>query len=284
MRPIVAGTGYTGVRILAALADSIGINRQSVPDIETQEFFVRDLDKESVSPIVVNEACTMIYSIPPAVEPEVATRLERLLAAISPSLQRVVYLSTTGVYGDQQGRLTDETAVLSPANAREKRRLADEQRLLEYGEEHDCDIVILRVPGIYGPGRLSVDRIQSGTVFIEESDAHPGNRIHVEDLVRCCIAALNASTPAGIYNVGDGDHRSSIAFATTVANLAGLKSPKTVSRKTANETFSELRLSFLHESRTLDTSKMRKFLCEPHYTNPEDGIRVSLIEDGILTA
>jgi nucleoside-diphosphate-sugar epimerase len=218
----------------------------------------------------------MIYSIPPANDAASATRLEKLLGAISPTLHRAVYLSTTGVYGDQEGKLTDETTELSPANERAKRRLADEQRLLEYGAKNNCDIVILRVPGIYGPGRLGVDRINAGTVFIQESDAHPGNRIHVEDLVRCCTAAIQPTIPAGIYNVGDGDHRSSIAFATTVAKLADLNLPTTVSRETANETFSELRLSFLRESRTLDTSKMRRYLCEPHYTNPEDGIRESL--------
>ncbi len=283
MRSIVAGTGYTGARILTTLAGSVGINRQPPADIETQDFFVRDLDQDSVAAIVLNEPGAMIYSIPPAVEPAGKTRLERLLDSIQPELQRAVYLSTTGVYGDQQGRLSDETTELSPTNARAKRRLADEQRLLEYGNKHDCDIIILRVPGIYGPGRLGLDRIQSGTVFIDESDAHPGNRIHVEDLVRCCLAAIKTTTPAGIYNVGDGDHRSSTAFATAVAKLAGLQPPKTVSRTTANETFSELRLSFLRESRTLDTTKMRKFLCEAHYANPEDGIRASLIEDGMLS-
>ncbi len=283
MQAIVAGTGYTGARILAALAGSVGINRQSPADVEPQDFFVRDLDQDSVAAIVLNEPGAMIYSIPPAVEPASKTRLERLLDSIRPELQRVVYLSTTGVYGDQQGKLTDETTELSPANARAKRRLADEQRLLEYGNKHDCDIIILRVPGIYGPGRLGVDRIQSGTVFIDESDAHPGNRIHVEDLVRLSIAALNPSTPAGIYNVGDGDHRSSIAFATTVAKLAGLDPPKTVSRKTANETFSEIRLSFLRESRILDTTKMLEVLGKPRHSNSADGIRASLIEDGLLS-
>jgi nucleoside-diphosphate-sugar epimerase len=281
MRSIVAGTGYTGARIVEALANSVGINRQAPAGIDVQNFFVRDLDQDSVAPIVLNEPGAMIYSIPPAANPASATRLERLLDAIEPTLGRTVYLSTTGVYGDQQGRLTDETTALSPANERAKHRLADEQRLFEYGEEKNCDIVILRVPGIYGPNRLGIDRIRSGTVFIEESDAHPGNRIHVEDLVRCCIAAIKPTTPAGIYNVGDGDHRSSTAFATTVAELSGLQPPKTVSRAIAIDTFSELRLSFLRESRTLDTTKMRKFLCEPHYSNPEDGIEASLAEDGL---
>jgi nucleoside-diphosphate-sugar epimerase len=283
MQCIVAGTGYTGARVLAALGGGVGLNRQSPPDIGERDFFVRDLDQTSIEPVVMNERSEMIYSIPPALDDADATRLERLLQAIQPALLRTVYLSTTGVYGDQQGSLTDESATLATMNARAQRRLADEQRLLDYGRQRNCEIVILRVPGIYGPGRLGIERIQSGTVFIKEADAYPGNRIHVEDLVRCCIAALQPETPPGIYNVGDGDHRSSITFATNIAELAGLQPPPTVSRATANETFSELRLSFLRESRILDTTKMREVLgVEPHYSNPEDGIRASLMEDGLL--
>jgi nucleoside-diphosphate-sugar epimerase len=282
MQCIVAGTGYTGARILEALPGSVGLNRQPPPAIGTQAFLIRDLDQTAIEPLVLEEAATMIYSIPPAVESSGKTRIERLLDAVSPTLQRIVYLSTTGVYGNQQGKRTDETAELLASNARATRRLADEQRLFRYGEDHDCDIVILRIPGIYGPGRLGIDRIQSGTVFIREADAYPGNRIHVEDLVLCCVAAVKPTTPAGIYNVGDGDHRSSIAFANTVARLAGLDTPTTISRKQANETFSELRLSFLRESRLLDTTRMCEVLGEPHYSDPEDGIRASLTEDELL--
>jgi nucleoside-diphosphate-sugar epimerase len=226
----------------------------------------------------------MIYSIPPAPEPAGTTRLGQMLRAIQPALQRVVYLSTAGVYGDQRGRLTDEYTPVSAVNSRAKRRLADEHLLLEYCDRHDCAAVILRVPGIYGPGRLGIKRIQSATPFIREEDAYPGNRIHVDDLVRCALAALRPETPAGVYNVGDGDHRSSIAFAATVAELAGLQAPTAISRTEAMETFSDLRLSFLREARTLDTTKMRDLLrVVPRYGNPEDGIRASLSEDGLLT-
>jgi nucleoside-diphosphate-sugar epimerase len=227
----------------------------------------------------------MIFSIPPAPDTTGTTRLGQMLQAIQPALQRVVYLSTTGVYGDQQGRLTDEYTPVSAVNTRAKRRLADEQLLLGYCGRHDCEAVILRVPGIYGPGRLGIKRIQSATPFIKEEDAYPGNRIHVDDLVRCAIAAIRPATPAGVYNVGDGDHRSSIAFATTVAELAGVQTPTGISRAEAIETFSDLRLSFLREARTLDTTKMRNVLrVVPRYSNPEDGIRASLLEDGLLTA
>ena len=283
MQCIIAGTGYTGARLLTAIDGSVSVSRQPLPTIGASPCYVRDLDQTSVEPVALDDRYAMICCIPPAVEEANETRLERLLHALHPPLQRIVYLSTTGVYGDQQGRLTDEATPPAPSNARARRRLTDEKTLLNYDNEHDCEIVILRVPGIYGPGRLGIDRIQSGTTFIDEADAYPGNRIHVDDLVQCCIAAIQTNVPAGVYNVGDGDHRSSTAFATLVTDLAGLKPPHTISRKEANATFSELRLSFLRESRTLDTTKMREVLgVEPRYGDVEDGIRASLIDDGIL--
>ena len=186
-------------------------------------------------------------------------------------------------YKSEKGKLTDESAPIAPANERAKRRVSDEQLLLDYGSQHDCEIVILRVPGIYGPGRVGIERIKGGSPFIDEVEAYPGNRIHVEDLLRCCIAALRPETPAGIYNVGDGDNRSSTAFASRVAELAGIPLPPTISRAKANETFSELALSFLRESRILDITKMRAVMgVVPRYGDADDGIRASLLEDGLL--
>ena len=275
---IVAGTGYTGARLFAALDHSVGINRHQPVELSSRDFIIRNLDEDSIEPVDLQVRRSMVYSIPPSTNDAGNTRLQRLLGAIQPALQRIVYLSTTGVYGDQQGKLTDESAELLAVNARAKRRLTDEQMLHHYADDNDCEIVILRVPGIYGPGRLGISRIQDGTKFIAEADAHPGNRIHVEDLVTCCIAALSPETPPGVYNVGDGDHRSSIEFASCVAKLAGLALPPTVSRAEANESFSELRLSFLRESRILDTTKMREILgVVPRYENVEDGIKASLL-------
>jgi len=277
MRCIVAGTGYTGARLLAALGQAVGLNRHQPAEFGNRDFLVRDLDDSAIEPVVLQARGTMVYCVPPATGKAEHTRLQRLLSAIRPALRRVVYLSTTGVYGDQRGRRTTETTALAAVNSRAKRRLADEQTLRDYAAQHDCEIIVLRVPGIYGPGRLGINRIQDGTKFIQEADAYPGNRIHVDDLVTCCIAALSPATPVGVYNVGDGDHRSSIAFANRVAALAGLPLPPTVTRAEADTTFSDLRLSFLRESRVLDTTKMREVLgVTPRYGIAEDGIKASL--------
>ena len=138
-------------------------------------------------------------------------------------------------------------------------------------------LIILRVPGIYGPGRLGVGRIESGSANIDEAEANPGNRIHVDDLVSCYEAALDAAVPAGIYNVGDGDHRSATWFAAEVARQCGLAAPPTISRARAETEFSAMRLSFLGESRRIDTTRMREILgVTPRYEDPSLGIAASL--------
>ena len=105
----------------------------------------------------------------------------------------------------------------------------------------------------------------------------PANRIHVEDLTRCCVTALTTEVAAGIYNVGDGDHRSATWFSLTVASLAGVPSPPQISYQEALQTFAEGRLAYIAQSRRLNS---RKLLDEMgamiSYSNAEDGIRASL--------
>ena len=284
---VVAGTGYTGGRVLASIDDAIGIGRgarQGLADGEQPaRFFARDLDAQPIETIRLLGRCSLLYTIPPAQDPAGDARLAGLTDAMVPPPQRIVYLSTSGVYGDRQGALTAESISPAPQTDRARRRAASEQQLLRICRKTDCDAVILRVPGIYGPGRLRLEQLRSGMPVLTEKDAHPGSRIHVDDLVRCCIAALQPATPPGIYNIGDGDFRSSTWFAKKVAELAGITPPPQISRETAERTLSPIRLSFLSESRKIDTTKMREVLgVVPHYQDPEDGIRASLIADGLL--
>jgi nucleoside-diphosphate-sugar epimerase len=163
------------------------------------------------------------------------------------------------------------------------RRYRAESMLQEWCSKSATRCIIFRVPGIYGPGRLGIDRISAGAAFIRESDANPGNRIHADDLANASIAALKCNIPGGIYNICDGDHRSGTWFAQTVARLAGLPAPHLISRADALRTLSASRLSFLTESRRLDTQKMLDVLgFKPRFQDAEDGIRASLRETGLL--
>lgn len=275
---VVAGAGYTGGRVVAALGTecAIALRRLATKDASTVRL---DLDRPDPPPLPLPAAYRVLYTIPPAQEAGDDARLERFLGLLDRKPARFVYIGTSGVYGDCNGELVDESRQPRPASTRAKRRLAAETRLGEWADRRGVALVVLRAPGIYGPGRLGIERIRAGAPVIREEDAHPGNRIHVEDLVACCLAALSPQAPAGIYNVSDGDHRSSSWFTGTVARLAGLPPPPVVSREEARRTLPSSRLSFLEESRRLDNRKMREVLgISPRYANAEEGIRASLQE------
>ena len=280
---LVVGAGYVGRRFIARCepGTAVGLSRSGLaPPLQAAVF---DLDNDDALPVFVPERYAVLYTVPPASESSVDTRLQRLLSLLIPAPQRFVYISTTGVYGNRDGALVDEQTPVKPETNRGRRRVAAELLLQSWGTENRCNVVVLRVPGIYGPGRLGTERIERGLPVIAETDAGPGNRIHVDDLVSCCEAALSSKAPAGIYNVGDGDHRTSTWFTNEVAHQCDLDPPPTISMAAAEREFSPMRMSFLKESRRVDTQKMRDVLgVTPKYENPEDGIRASIDEDPSL--
>jgi len=259
---IVVGAGYVGRRVIDELA---------VPGtIELDRTASLDLDTDDALPVALPASYCVLYTVPPSIDHEEDVRLVKLLGMLEPAPERFVYISTSGVYGDCGGALVDETAAVRPTTARAKRRVQAEHCLQEWATGENVRLYILRVPGIYGPGRLGLERIRNLLPIVRESEAYPGNRIHVTDLVSCCIAALCGGAAGGIYNVGDGDHRSSTWFSREVARQAGLPA--------SPETGHEGATRRSDDSRRVATSRMREQLgVTPHYANAEDGIRASLL-------
>lgn len=281
MLTLLAGTGYTGGRVLARLpADAVvGLSRSKIDTDRRVERY--DLDSATTLPLALPSDYAVIYTVPPR-GPAPDERLRGFLSLLEPAPTRFVYISTTGVYGDRHGETVTESTPANPSNERAERRVAAEEQLAAWTSDNDCQLVVLRAPGIYGPGRLGIERIRAGMPVLDESDANPGNRIHVDDLATCCIAALSNDIPAGIYNVGDNDHRSSTWFTSEVARQLGLPSPPRIGRAQAEVEFSPQRLSFMSDSRRIDTTKMREVLgVRPRYANPEDGIHASLAMEGL---
>jgi len=271
MLTLVIGTGYTGGRVLKRLHSAFGLSKSRLASSENTARF--DLDTAVSLPIDLPDLYRILYTVPPAGDSG-DERLQRLLKLLDPAPQSFVYISTTGVYGDCDGANIDETATVSPGTIRARRRVAAERLLTRWAAASGSDLTILRTPGIYGPGRLGEERLKDKEPVLAEADSNPGNRIHVDDLADCCCAALDA--PAGIYNVGDGDHRSATWFASEVARQLGSQQPRQVSRAELARSISSLRMSFLSESRRVDTRKMREVLgLIPTYANAEDGIRAS---------
>lgn len=259
---VVAGAGYTGTRVAARLAmrgPVISLTRKT-PTFE----FAAPFD--------------VIYLVPPPAKGTTDPQLERFLTALPVTPGRLVYISTTGVYGDAGGATVTEETTPAPVNDRARRRLAAEKAVQSWCQTRKVDWVILRVAGIYGPGRLPLERLQRREPVLAESEAGPGNRIHVEDLADiCALALLQPQARNRIYNVSDGNHTTNTAFLGVVAKIAGLPPPPQLPLSELKSHRTDVALSFLGQSRRVDTTRLRQELgFQPRYPSVEAGIRASL--------
>lgn len=288
-RLFIAGCGYVGralVRLRLASRDNAhhfitgtAGSTESIAKLGKLGIAAQRLDLDADSEFELPDTdWSLLYTIPPARTGDTDLRLARLLARLGGNLPtRIVYLSTSGVYGDRQGALTREDEPAAPATGRARRRWDAEQRIRAFCKKHDIDWVILRVPGIYGPGRLRLAAIARGEPLLAEQDCGPGNRIQREDLAHCCQRALLTPASRRIYNVCDDEHASSTAFALEVARQAGLSAPPQIPLAEAQQRFSAMRLSFLLEARRLDNQAMHEMLgVRLRYPGMKEGIAASL--------
>jgi nucleoside-diphosphate-sugar epimerase len=220
------------------------------------------------------------YMVPPAKGSDGDPRLERYLASVEGLPRRIIYLSTTGVYGDRAGAKVDEDTPPAPKTARAARRVAAEHAVREWADSRKVSWCILRVPGIYGPGRLPLDRLRRGEPAIAPQEATPGNRIHVADLVTACVAAgVAGAADRRIFNITDGSEDSLTEYLLRVAAIAALPAPPLVSRAQAARALSETSWSFLAESRRVDNRRMLEELgVALEFRDLDAGIRASLAE------
>ncbi|MDR3684689.1 MAG: NAD-dependent epimerase/dehydratase family protein [Geothrix sp.] len=226
----------------------------------------------------------LVYLAPPSGEGQEDIRLARFLRALGSVRPQVfVYISTTGVYGDTGGAPVDEASPPAPGDDRSRQRLDAEGRVARWCLDRAVRGVVFRVPAIYGPHRLPLDRLRRGEPVLRAEDSGPGNRIHVDDLVEACMAALDRPV-AGVFNLVDGLPESLAAFTARVATLAGLPAPPQVSWAGAQQVLSPGLLSFLRESRRVTSRRAEELGWTPRYGSPGSGIRASLAEMGLAIA
>lgn len=289
---LVVGCGYVGTRFArheASRRPLLAIVRSGPHATELESAGLRtmrvDLDG-AVPPELqasIGDAATsaaLVYLVPPPEGGTADPRLERFLAQLGDRAPAVlVYVSTTGVYGDTGGALVDEQTPLAPGNDRARRRVAAESAATAWCAARGVRCVVLRVPGIYGPHRLPLERLERGEPALRPEDAGPGNRIHVDDLVASIVAAIDDPAAQGAYNVTDGDHSSTTAYLQATADAAGLPPPPLVSKADARARISPGMLAFLLESRRVDNRRLREELgVRLTYPDVQSGIRASLAE------
>jgi len=285
-RYLVAGCGYVGRRLARTLLSRgpvVGLTRSEASAVELDAQGVDavswDLDSaEAPVPRGIGTPSVIYYLVAPPASGTVDTRLKRFLARLPARPARFVYLSTTGVYGDTGGAFVAEDAPLQPATDRAMRRVDAERTTREWCERHGVGWTILRVPGIYGPGRLPIERLKRREPMIRHSEAGYSSRIHVDDLVSACLLAGSAPRAVErIYNVTDGNPTSMTEYFERVATLTGLPPPELVSRAEAEKVLSPGLMSYLAESRRVDSSRIHAELgFTPRFKDLRLGILSSL--------
>jgi nucleoside-diphosphate-sugar epimerase len=240
-----------------------------------------DLDDPSTLKDLRTADTRIYYFAPPPSSGVEDPRMEAFIASLDPAAppEVVVLISTTGVYGDCAGAWVAEDWPSAPQADRAKRRLHAETTLRACGQARRVPVVILRVPGIYGPGRLPVARLRQGLPVLREEESPYSNRIHAEDLARACLAAAIRGRPDGIYNICDGHPSTMTDYFNRVADALGLPRPPAIGLAEARSRMSAGMLSYLEESRRLDNRRMREELgVLPRYPDLATGLAACIEE------
>ncbi|MDD5250036.1 MAG: NAD(P)H-binding protein [Rhodocyclaceae bacterium] len=222
-----------------------------------------DLDRPATLRRLAGLAHAVLHSAPPAAAGTTDVRTRRLIAALrrSRSLpRRLVYIGTSGVYGDCRGARVNETRPLRPATARAQRRADAERQLRAFGRDSGCRVSILRAPGIYAADRLPLERIKRGDPVLRAEDDVYTNHIHAADLGRACLAALRRGRPNRAYHASDDSDVRMGDWFDKLADACDLPRPPRATRAEAVERLPSVMLSFMSESRRLDNARLKNEL------------------------
>jgi nucleoside-diphosphate-sugar epimerase len=285
---LIIGCGYLGER-LARHYLSVGYPVTATTRSPARAEMLRslgcdalrlDLDSDPL-PALPTAGCDLFYLAPPPARGGTDPRSRGLIEALNRDGQprRVLYIGTTGVYGDCGGAWVDETWPPNPAADRARRRLDAETAWRHWSEERGRALVVLRVAGIYGPGRLPLQRLRDGVPMVDRDQAPWTNRIHIDDLVSACVAAMRRGRPGRVYNACDGHPLRMTDYFNRVADAAGLPRPPLVSVDEARTQLSPGMLSYLAESRRLSNRLMLDELgVRLRYPDLDAGLAASLSE------
>jgi nucleoside-diphosphate-sugar epimerase len=226
---------------------------------------VGNLDEPGGLARLAGLADAVLHLAPPPGQGARDTRTQHLLQALARKgrVHRIVYASTSGVYGDAQGAFFDETRAVNPGTDRAQRRVDAEARVRWYGRAFGASVSVLRIPGIYAgdrPGGHPRERLARGTPVLAVDDDVYTNHIHADDLARACVAALHHGLPQRVLHTSDDTELKMGDYFDLAADLCGLPRPPRITRQQAGEQMSAVQLSFMSESRRLDNTRLKREL------------------------
>ena len=238
---------------------------------------VANFDYREDLPVLAVHQQRLFYFMPPQGGGSSDARMTNFCRMLSPDNcpQRIVYMSTSGVYGDCGAELVTEDTPVNPQTSRAKRRISAENQLRDKAGELGFELIILRVTGIYGPGRLPLAQLHKGHQVLRPEDSPVTNRIHSLDLVRICLVAMEHGESGDVFNVCDGQQSSMSEYFIAVADLYDLPRPQQLGWDEAQQVMNPLTLSFLQESRRMTNRHMlEKLGIELLYPTLEEGLTI----------
>ena len=265
-RILIIGCGDIGLRVAKQLCRNYRVFALTSQQSRFSELrglgitpILGDLDKPETLWRLSGLAETVIHLAPPQNigHRDSRTRnLIRILAQGPASLSRLIYVSTTGVYGDHKGGRVSEITPVNPQSERAKRRVDAERVLRLWGPAHGVAVTILRVPGIYAANRLPVERLQARTpALISDEDAY-SNHIQSDDLARLVCAAVYHGKPQRVINACDGGETKMGDYFDEVADAFGLERPARMPAAELQKIVSPMLWSFMRESRRVTNTRL----------------------------
>ena len=253
-RLLIAGFGDIAGRalpLLEARFDVVRLGRRHGCDLDRPESFM------------VTRPDAVLHLAPPQATGTEDRRTVGLLALLDRAgapPTRLVYVSTSGVYGDCSGSFVDEERPIAPQTDRARRRADAERRLVRWCAEREAALVILRVPGIYAADRLPLERLKAGLPALHAEEDVYTNHIHAVDLAAALEHALREDAPTGVFNACDDTRLKMGDWLDLVADRHGLPRPPRIARAAASSLVPAAALSFMTESRRLVNRRMKELL------------------------
>ncbi|WP_430440144.1 NAD(P)-dependent oxidoreductase [Shinella sp.] len=176
------------------------------------------------------------------------------LSTLMPKLAWAGYLSTVGVYGDHKGGWVDEDTALNPVSARSIERVDAENHWLDFGRISDLPVAVLRLAGIYGPGRNALRNMDEGTARRLVKKDQVFNRIRVEDIGRSALFLAEKSL-GGVWNITDNEPGPPQDVVAEAARLMGLPVPPDIPFEAAE--LSPMARSFYGENKRVSNARLR---------------------------
>jgi len=291
MKILILGFGYSAgafARELKALEPEgaiVGTVRHAEKAAELEatgvQPFIFDGDTASAELLEALASAThLLVSVPPDGEGDPVLRALGPAIAQAKTLQWIGYLSTVGVYGDFGGAWIDETAPCQPVNPRSQMRVRVEGEWRDLARQKTLPLLILRLAGIYGPGRSGFNKLRNGTARRINKPGQVFNRIHVADIGRItALAALRGLD--GTFNLSDNHPAPPQEVMAHAAELLGVPTPPEVSFAEAEMT--PMARSFYQDNkRVCSTAILRALSTELQFSTYREGLAAVLAEEQSL--